>query len=339
MSRIVLISICQVSHLPFKNPGSATDGELSDPHPILYGVSQGSLLGPLLFIVYINDLPSVIKHCKIQLYADDTLVYFSSSSINDIESKLSEDLESVINWLNSNFLFFNYSKTKVVFTGTNQRLASVDSFTVKAKDTILSRVYQFKYLGVVLDPCLSWNEHIDYMGRKISARLGMLRKAHKVIPRESCITMYNAMILPLFDYSAVIWDCCGKTNRDYLDKLQRRADSIIKGHRIPQSQVYHTFSWLSLQSRRDYLKCMLVFKCIHGLAPPYLLNEFSHSREYHSYNTRHRDLLRLPLARTPKYQASFRYSGAKTWNTLLSDLRNVRDMSLFRIRPKKHFRC
>jgi len=135
---------------------------------------------------------------------------------------------------------------------------------------------------------------IDYIGRKISARLSMLCKARKVIPRESCITLYNAMILSLFDYSVVIWDCCGKTNRDYLDKLQRRAASITEGHRIPQFQVHHTFSWLSLQSRRDYLKYMLVFKCIHGLAPPYLFNELSCSREYHSYNTRHRDLFRLP---------------------------------------------
>ena len=138
------------------------------------------------------------------------------------------------------------------------------------------------------------------------------------------------MIMPLFDCSAVIWDYCGKTNRYYLDKLQIRAASIIEGHRIPQSQVYHTFSWPSLQSRRDYLKCMLVFKCIHGLAPPYLLNEFSRSREYHSYNTRHRDLLRLPLARTSKYQGSFRYSGAKTWNTLPSDLRNAGECAICR---------
>ena len=87
----------------------------------------------------------------------------------------------------------------------------------------------------------------DLSGNPISARLCMLRKVCKVIPRESCITLYNAMILPFFDYSAVIWDCCGKTNRDLcLDKLQRRAASIIEGHRIPQSHVHHTFSWPSL---------------------------------------------------------------------------------------------
>ena len=92
------------------------------------------------------------------------------------------------------------------------------------------------------------------------------------MPRESCISLYNAMILPIFDYCAVIWDSCNKANRDYLDKLHRRAASISEGHKVSQSQVSRIFSWPSLQSRRDYLKCMLVFKCLNNLAPPYLIN-------------------------------------------------------------------
>ena len=116
---------------------------------------------------------------------------------------LSEDLKHIIQWLNNNFLYPNYSKTKVMLTGTYQRLSLVDSFTVRAGDTVLSEVYPFKYLDVMLDPYLSWNDHIDYIGRKISAKLGMLRKACKVILRESCLTLNNAMILPVFDYCAV----------------------------------------------------------------------------------------------------------------------------------------
>ena len=162
-----------------------------------------------------------------------------------------------------------------MLTGTHQRLARVDNFTVKAKDTVLSRVYQFKYLGVVLDPCLSWNDHVDYIGRKVSARLGMLRRARKVISRESCITLYNAMVLPIFDYCATIWDSCGRTNRDYLDKLHRRAASIIEGNKVSQPQVAQVFSWPSLQSHRDYLKCMLVFKCFVTWLHPICLRNFT----------------------------------------------------------------
>ena len=125
----------------------------------------------------------------------------------------------------------------------------------------------------------------------------MLRKVRKVIPRGSCLTLNYAMKLPVFDYCAVVWYSCSKADREYLDKPHRRAASIIKGYTVSQSQISYTFGWPTLQSRRDYLKCMQVFKCLHGLAPAYLLNEFSHSRDFHSFNTRYRHLLRRPLSR------------------------------------------
>ena len=114
------------------------------------------------------------------------------------------------------------------------------------------------------------------------------------------------MILPVFDCCAVVWDSCSKADREFLEKLHRRANSIIEGYAVSQSLISYTFGWPTLQSRRDYLKCML-----HGLAPAYLLNDISHAHDFPSYNTRHRDLLRLPSARTTKYQGSFRFSGAK----------------------------
>ena len=194
------------------------------------------------------------------------------------------------------------------------------------------------YLGVTLDPYLSWNDHIDYIGRKILAKLAMLRKERKVISRESCLTLYNTMILPVFDYCAFVWDSCSKADREYLDKLHTRAASITEGYTVSQLQISHLFGWHTLQSCRDYLKCMLVFKSLHGLAAAYLLNEFSHVRDFHSYNMCHRDLLRLPLARTTKYHGSFRFSGAKIWNTLPLALRSEHDLNKFKFGLKRHFR-
>ena len=328
------------NYLTDRTQSITVNGVVSDPKFIQYGVPQGSILGPLLFIIYINELPSVIQNCySIQLYADDTLLFFSCKSIARIESMLSGDLNRVISWLHSNFLSLNYSKTKIMLIGTHQRLAKVDSFNVEAQNTELDRVYKFKYLGVVLDPWLSWNDHIDYITTKISSRLGMLRKARKVVPRESCITLYDAMILPLFDYCSAVWANCGKTNCDFLDRLQRRAVSIIEGRRVQQSDVFHTLSWPSLQSRREYQICLQVFKSLHGLAPAYLLHEFNYSREFHAYNTRHRDQLRLPLAKTTKYQNSFRYNGAKTWNMLPLRLRTETSFLKFKIDLKKFLKA
>ena len=165
---------------------------------------------------------------------------------------LSADLSSIINWLDNNFLFLNYTKTMTMLVGTHQRLAKVTSFCVSANRKSFSRVYEFKYLGVMLDPNLSWNDHIDYISAKISSRLGMLRKACKVIPWEACIILYDAMILPLFDYCCAVWGGCGKINLDYLDKLQRRAASIIEGHKVEHQDISATFSWPSLENRRKY---------------------------------------------------------------------------------------
>ena len=213
------------------------NGIQSDAEPILYGVPQGSVLGPLLFVMYINDLPSVTKYCKVHLYADDTLLFFESSSVQAIEGALSQDLDHVVGWLNQNYLMLNHSKTKVMLKGTHQKLSSVQSFTVSVNDKDLERVYIFKYLGVILDPCLTWNEHSEHIGNKISSRLGMLRRARKVIPKEACITLFNAMVLPLFDYCCVVWDGCNQGNMNYLDRLLKRAAGIIAGRKATDTDA------------------------------------------------------------------------------------------------------
>ena len=202
----------------------------------------------------------------------------------------------------------------------------------------LERVYVFKYLGVILDPSLTWNNHIDYIAKKISSRLGLLRKARNISPKQACVILYNAMILPLFDYCCVIWDGCGKTNQQYLEKLQRRAARIIEGHRVNQTDLIHIFSWPSLGFRRVYHICLLVHKCLNNMAPEYLQDEFHRSGEFHKYNTRARDLLRPPTARTSKYQSSFRINGVRTWNTLPKTLRNEPNFLTFKRRLKNYLK-
>ena len=110
-----------------------------------------------------------------------------------------------------------------MLVGTHQRLATTANFNVSADSTNLERVEKFKYLGVFLDHTLSWKEHISYIVSKISSRLRMIRRARKVLPRSACITLYNSMVLPIFDYCANVWDSCGTGNKDYLERLQGHA--------------------------------------------------------------------------------------------------------------------
>ena len=112
--------------------------------------------------------------------------------------------------------------------------------------------------------------------------------------------VYVAMILPLFDDCSTVWNRCGKMNSDYLDRLQRRAVSSIEGRKVQQCHVNLTLSSPSLESRRCYQIYLQVYKCLNDLAPTYLLEEFKLSSDFHTHNTRHKDQVRLPLAKTTK---------------------------------------
>ena len=140
--------------------------------------------------------------------------------------------------------------------------------------------------------------------------------------------LYNTLALPLFDYCSPVWDSCGVGIKAYLDKLNRRAACIIEGRSIGAEELQSTLGWPSLQARRNYLKCVLVHKCLHGIAPSYLLSEFRHAHLFHGYNTRSRDLLR----------PSFRINGARTYNTLPRAIRQVETLSEFKIKLKRYFK-
>ena len=139
--------------------------------------TPGSILGPLLFILYINDLPSCLQFSEVVMYADDTVIYFSCNSISETEMKLSLDLANVSHWLKENKLFLNLKKTECLLFGTRQRLkvsGTAEDFSVTLDGTPLKFSTVFKYLCVILDNHFSFNEHINYVAAKVSQKLSIL---------------------------------------------------------------------------------------------------------------------------------------------------------------------
>ena len=128
----------------------------STPKPVTVGVPQGSILGPLLFLIFINDLPQYLKHCKSILYADDTLLYYSARTENELQDKINEDLDSLSQWLNNNLLTLNYEKTKFMIFANKKQSTNVD-ITIQNKK--VSQETSFKYLGVTLSSDLTWHNH------------------------------------------------------------------------------------------------------------------------------------------------------------------------------------
>ena len=191
------------------------------------GVPQRSVLGPLLFLAYINDLTESLVNCEALLFADDTAIYYSASSSVDLQRILNEDLDRVKNWLNDHRLTLNVSKTKFMIIGGTQRLNRLGSLKLLIEEDSLERVQQFKYLGVVINENLDWSEHIDHIYTKIAKRLG-LRKIKYLLPSTSRELIFNSLILPILDYGDIVWvDRCNTLLMDRIQVLQNKAAKLI----------------------------------------------------------------------------------------------------------------
>ena len=182
------------SYLSNRKQRTSCGNELSDALPVTVGVPQGSILGPLLFVVYINNLPDAVINAEVTLYADDTVLYYFSKDPRLLEDKLNEDLLRVAHWLRENKLTLNLDKTKSMIIGSNRKLGNVSSLSLSIFDTDINTVSSFKYLGVMLSTNFTWTDHIEYISSKINKNLGL----H--LPHQARLLFYNSLVLPIFDY-------------------------------------------------------------------------------------------------------------------------------------------
>ncbi|PFX14422.1 putative RNA-directed DNA polymerase from transposon BS [Stylophora pistillata] len=175
--------------------------DLSSSLLIKYSVPQGSLLGPLLFVIHINDLPSYLKNTHISMYADDTVIYCSGANPKEIKKALQEDLERVVTWMKIDRLVLNKDRTKGMLFGTRQRLETVANFNIIISGINVEMVSKFTYLGVTLDEELKWKAHAEDVHRKVSKRLGLLIRIRSSLTLQAAQVVYKCIIEPIFSYA------------------------------------------------------------------------------------------------------------------------------------------
>ena len=208
------------------------NGISSNVQHIKYGVPQGSCLGPVLLLLFINDMPLSLHLSKLTMYADDTSLAYASNSIDDITESMNAELENLRKWLHGNKLTLNVAKTTSMVIGTNRKLHQRDSgdliqahFKISGEET--EQKTSVKYLGVILDNEMKWKGHISLVSSKVSRAVGMMKCAKKVLPTNLFKMLYLGQVEPRFRYCCSVWGLCGVTTHKTLDKLQNRPIRII----------------------------------------------------------------------------------------------------------------
>ena len=187
------------SYLSDRQQKCVVNGELSGARAVTCGVPQGSLLGPLLFLIYINDLPNCLSKALPRMYADDTSISIAASSLPEVESVLNTELANLHEWLNVNKLSLNIAKTELMLIGSRQRLASSTighSLTVKIEGHEIDRVPHTKSLGLYIDQNLSWSKHVNETAKIISSGIGALKRLRPFICDDKAILLHRALTEP-----------------------------------------------------------------------------------------------------------------------------------------------
>ena len=319
------------SYITDRKQRTCRGNELSDELPVTHGVPQGSILGPLLFVIYINDLPSVLDACQASLYADDTVIYYYGSSSQELTDKLNQDLLAVAKWLNEHKLTVNLDKTKCMLIGSNRKLESKVALTVSIFYHYVNDVTCFKYLGILISSDFTWTNHVEYMAGKINQRLGLLRRIKHLLPFRARILFYKSLVMPLFEYADLVWgDKHNVTLMSSLQVLQNKAAKIILDRPLysSASHALATLKWIPLEKRRFQRRCVLVYKCLNGLINHELT--LVTQQHQHNYNTRHKVNLRLPCVRRNWGKQRTAYHAVNDFNSLSQIIRDSANVNIFK---------
>ena len=311
----------------------------SDKSFVKYGVPQGSILGPLLFLIYINDLPLHVKQSNMDLYADDSTLHFHDKNIEKINSILQNDLNAIQSWCNNNSMKINAQKTKCMKLGSKQKLKQLSELCITVNETCIENVHSFKLLGIDIDENLSWEDHVDRICKTISSKVSLLYKIKVYLPIHTRQLFYNAYILPYIDYCSSVWGNLLQKDSDRIIKLQKRVARIILecDISIPSNFMFSSLKWLSFTKRIKYQQSILMYKIVNGLTPDYLAILNIDDVQRHNLRSVSNNDLFVPRPNTNFYKKSFHYSATKVWNNLPLEIKKCPNVELFKKHSYNHF--
>ena len=327
------------SYLSSRTQFVKVDDTLSDFVEMKFGVPQGSILGPLLFLIYINDLPESTNFF-IKLFADDTFLCAQNKNFKALENEVNTELAKVSDWLVANKLTLNIKKSKFMIFSNKKK--DRHELSVKINNKPLEKCSYYKYLGIIIDEKLNWGKHVEYVCKKVSKACGALAKIRHCASFDLLKEIYYALFYSYVRYGVSIW---GNASPNVLTPLK------VLNHRAARIMTYAPFGHIDMNPILNYLEILdindvffletvkLLFKMKNGMIPITLGNYFEvrNANVIHQYSLRpRRDRVDTIDTRTMMGENSLQYRGPKAWNTVPECIRDCVSLNSFKKQMKSH---
>ena len=303
------------------------------------GVPQGSILGPILFLLYINDIENSSKLLSFILFADDTTISCSNSCLRTLNNIMQTEINKVSEWLNVNKLSLNIKKTKfILFRSPNKK--PKQELKLSINDENIKQVKNTIFLGIIIDECLTWNEHIDQVTKKIIRASGIIAKIRYFVNRNTLKLVYYALVYPYLTYGNLIWGNTYKTRVQKLLNIQKKIIKLMtfKSYLEHTEPMFTELGIFNIFQINDNLTAIFMFRYHHLQNLPEIFeNYFFTNDQIHQHNTRNKSKLHKYFKRTNYLKYTLRSKGINLWNELEPRFKGIKNYYAFKIQIKKHF--
>ena len=327
------------SYLSDRRQRVVLNGVTSDWASVLAGVPQGSILGPLLFLIYINDIVNGITS-SIRLFADDTSLYIVVDNPVTAAHLLNTDLDTISKWAADWLVDFNPAKTTSLLI--TRKLQPQLHPPLEMNSITLKEASTHKHLGITFSSSCTWSEHINNITDTAWKRLNIIRALKFKISRLALEKLYTAYVRPLLEYSDSVWDNCSNDCKRQLECIHNEAARIVSGATKLCSieKMLADLGWESLHDRRMKHKLVIFYKIVNSLVPDYLSNLLPPLvQERTTYSLRNANDIRSIHAHTNLFFNSFFPSTIRAWNDLPDNVKEASTVSSFKYRLNRDLRA
>ena len=325
------------SYLSNRNQYVHLDKCKSQTRPISCGVPQGSVLGPLFFLLFINDLPNCCSNGKIRLFADDTTIFFHTNSIDEVILTGKVIMTELTNWFKANKLTLNTDKSSfTLFKSSKKVIPNIPEHIDFLNQKIL-RTSHIKFLGVTLDENLTWNQHINEICSKLKRLFHIFYNIRKYLTEDNIKTIYYALVYSRIKYGITVYGQACQTKMQRIQTLQNQLLKVISGKepRFPTNELHDEFKLLLVKDIANQEILAFVHNYFSNSLPPVFDGYFETLASNHNRNTRNgQNLIRIADHKTNITASATKIQGAKLWNKLDNNLKNITKVKQFKTKYK-----